>query len=569
MPLLQRVVEPVYLSRGAIPVEVPNELECVTNGTLANIIRQLSSLSKHAEDIFSDLFSEANHIVRRTNSIRVRVDRLGVKVTQLDSNVEEVSLQDIHMRKAFKSSIIYDQQVVSRSTIPTAMLETYKQCDKPPPLDKLNPYREDGKDGLKFYTDPNYFFELWRQDMLKDTERIMLDKGKRPHRVRIEGGARRNKKVRQPHNTREKYRQHAAQREFFDQSHYGISPSQVRLDDNGVPFHGPLRPNSLELHASYNPELYARNSSSPTAYPAPPAYMEHPQYSQYSLPPPYTPNSESQLTPSAYRAIRGTATLRPAHPPPAPPSANNTPTPTLSSGMQLGNLRNRVVSNGREVLPPPPPPPANVMANGPVAHKPHSGQVPTPSTGTPRHYQHYRETNTSSEHETPDMDLPPPPPTPDKDLHKQAPSERSPSPPPPPPSSSVVSPPCAEPAPPPPPPPPPLPPMMNGPIANGDVNKPLISIEAAKAHMKPVEARNKGTSLPQVEEARSDLLAAIREGIKLRKVEDYKQKEVEKQTPPHDVASILARRVAMEFSDSDSNSESEYDSEAWEEDGST
>lgn len=45
------------------------------------------------------------------------------------------------MRKAFKSSVVFDQQVVSRDTMPTAMLETYKNCDKPPPLDILNPYR--------------------------------------------------------------------------------------------------------------------------------------------------------------------------------------------------------------------------------------------------------------------------------------------------------------------------------------------------------------------------------------------------------------------------------------------
>lgn len=55
----------------------------------------------------------------------------------------------------------------------------FQQCDKPPPLDKLNCYRDDGKDGLKFYTDPNYFFELWRQEMIKDTERVMHDKGKK------------------------------------------------------------------------------------------------------------------------------------------------------------------------------------------------------------------------------------------------------------------------------------------------------------------------------------------------------------------------------------------------------
>lgn len=42
------------------------------------------------------------------------------------------------------------------------------------------PYcREDDKDGMKFYTDPGYFFQLWRQEMLKDTERMIHDKGKK------------------------------------------------------------------------------------------------------------------------------------------------------------------------------------------------------------------------------------------------------------------------------------------------------------------------------------------------------------------------------------------------------
>lgn len=40
-------------------------------------------------------------------------------------------------------------------------------------------------------------------------------------------------------------------------------------------------------------------------------------------------------------------------------------------------------------------------------------------------------------------------------------------------------------------------------------------------------------------------------------------KEGERVNAPHDVASILARRVAVEFSDSESGSDSEYDSEGW------
>ena len=44
---------------------------------------------KHAEDIFGELFNEANTFYLRANSLQDRIDRLAVKVTQLDSTVEE------------------------------------------------------------------------------------------------------------------------------------------------------------------------------------------------------------------------------------------------------------------------------------------------------------------------------------------------------------------------------------------------------------------------------------------------------------------------------------------------
>lgn len=182
MPLPKRTIEPIHVARSIYVRDEgaePTELETVTNTTLTNIIRQLSSLSKHSEDLFCELAREAGHLSERSNSLQARIDRLAIKVTQLDSTVEEVSLQDIQLKKAFKSASIFDQQIFSRATMPVAMLETYQTCDKPPPLDKLNCYRDDGKDGLKFYTDPNYFFELWRQEMLKDTERVMHDRVKK------------------------------------------------------------------------------------------------------------------------------------------------------------------------------------------------------------------------------------------------------------------------------------------------------------------------------------------------------------------------------------------------------
>ncbi|KYM92493.1 Wiskott-Aldrich syndrome protein family member 3 [Atta colombica] len=609
MPLPKRLVEPVHVARGTIPEDfpLPSELEAATNGTLANTIRQLSSLSRHAEDLFGELAREAHGLSDRANSLQARIDRLAVKVTQLDSNVEEVSLQDIHMRKAFKSSVVFDQQVVSRDTMPTAMLETYHQCDTPPPLDKLNIYREDGKDGLKFYTDPNYFFDLWSQEMLKDTEKKLHDRGKKPrflsgdislcvdrmridflpHRPRNEGGGggggRHKKRVRQPHNTRERQRQLAVGHGEYIMPTQAVqyrAPHNVQPDDAllGMVMTDPRppRPNSIELRRSYPPEeqhLYSPPSSDHysqkyiliirilfiqgTNYMTQ-GYDENPYGSHYA-------SGQAPIGSDAYQSPGGQSTpsrggrSRPSQPPPAPPSnASSNSTPTVASANNTPT-RGRSMSTGRDTLPPPPPPPGETMSppsmNGSIP--PHllnrSGSrsdSPLPSQrSTPTPPNHSGQLGTDETDPAP-QDLPPPPPTPD------------PTPP------RPISPPCNI---PPPPPPPPPPPVVNGPMAplpltNGDIAK-MIATNPPK--LKPLKSIVDGQlrkpvnpNIPLVD-PRNDLLKAIRDGIKLRKVEKIEQKEVERVNALNDVASILARRVAVEFSDSDSASESECDSEGW------
>ncbi len=89
MPLPERLIQPVAVSRGTLQCTVPDELEGVTNGTLANVIRQLSSLSRHAEEMFGNLFSEAETLATRGANLQARIDKLAVQVTRLDSTVEE------------------------------------------------------------------------------------------------------------------------------------------------------------------------------------------------------------------------------------------------------------------------------------------------------------------------------------------------------------------------------------------------------------------------------------------------------------------------------------------------
>lgn len=622
MPLPKRLVQPVYVARSVyVREELPAELETVTNTTLTNIVRQLSSLSKHAEDLFGELTRDAGNLAERANSLQARIDRLAIKVTQLDSTVEEVSLQDIQLKKAFKSATMFDQQIFSRATMPTAMLEVYQACDKPPPLDKLNCYRDDGKDGLKFYTDPNYFFELWRQEMLKDTERVMHDRGKKVHKPRdgaggVEGGGRQKKRPRAPHNTREKQRQRAIGHgeTLMPNNVIYRTPNAIAQANEEAIYNSTMggniiydsrnsmaaRPNSIELRRSYQPETtvdgggyappsphYQQQQMMQGANSYQQQQQQQPIYDEYNGQPMYGAANSSQMSQESLYApgTPSRSKSRPSQPPPAPPStgsgggtpnASNANTPT----------RGRSMSTGRDNLPPPPPIPEGMQS---PPHLPNGGVVAAKllnrsnsRSGSPQlgantmpaqlpggvqgqgqqplvdqnqialaqlNQQINNLNNLNLQLNQISMnDLPPPPPIPEQLSPKQSPPNV---------------------APPPPPPPPPLldgplspskPPMANGDVMSGG-GMPNGNLIMGQMHqLKKIPPQEKIA----YEDPRSDLMKAIRDGIKLRKVEQRNDAKENDRTIErlHDVASILARRVAIELSES-SDSESDDDSEGW------
>lgn len=88
MPHTKRIVEPVLVSRGQIDPNAKDELECMTNNTLANVIRELSSLSRHAEDLFTELMQETLNVSHRSSQLQKRIDDLRDKATQLNPNVD-------------------------------------------------------------------------------------------------------------------------------------------------------------------------------------------------------------------------------------------------------------------------------------------------------------------------------------------------------------------------------------------------------------------------------------------------------------------------------------------------
>ena len=69
MPFTKHIIEPTNISQCPLPPGEPNELECLSNLTLANVIRQLSSLGKHAGRIFDDLTQDAVKLNKRTQKM--------------------------------------------------------------------------------------------------------------------------------------------------------------------------------------------------------------------------------------------------------------------------------------------------------------------------------------------------------------------------------------------------------------------------------------------------------------------------------------------------------------------
>ncbi|XP_025899260.1 wiskott-Aldrich syndrome protein family member 2 [Nothoprocta perdicaria] len=340
MPLVTRNIEPRHLCRQTLP-SVRSELECMTNITLANVIRQLGSLSKSAEDIFGELFTQANTFASRVSVLVERVDRLQVKVTQLDPKEEEVSLQGINTRKAFKSSTTQDQKLFDRESLPVPVLETYGSCDTPPPLNILSPYRDDGKEALKFYTDPSYFFDLWKEKMLQVTKDIM--KEKRKHRKeKKENPNRGNVNPRKIKTRKEEWEKLKMGQEFVE--------SKDKHGPVGYPSNMVYQNGSIGSNESMDVSCYPPPPQTDSPVPPPPPFPDD------SLPPPpleFSYPADNQRG-SGSGGTKRSSLVSPSHPPPAPPLAalDGPPAPPLPSDLSSSKAKSSLpaVSDARSDL---------------------------------------------------------------------------------------------------------------------------------------------------------------------------------------------------------------------------
>ncbi|XP_062322963.1 actin-binding protein WASF1 isoform X2 [Osmerus eperlanus] len=547
MPLVKRSIEPRHLCHTVLPRAIKNELECVTNVSLANVIRQLSSLSKYAEDLFGELFNEAHSFSFRVNSLQERVDRLSISVTQLDPKEEELSLQGITMRKAFRSSTTQDQQLFDRQTLPIPLQETFHICEQPPPLNILTPYRDDGKEGLKFYTNPSYFFDLWREKMLQDTEDKRKERRKQklqdprmydqvyryldlPGQLKAIDRVHEPEKIpRAPHDRKKEWQKLALGAELAEEeSEEALKQREANgstaFHDNRTPMYmdqmdGPFSLAALpytqmnELLNRTGDRMYSR----PHDPPPPP-----PMHGLGDIKPPSMLSSSSGFSDSRPQSPARTPGFNSNTPPPPPPPLPPPPPPlpsTMSSSGMRGTPPPPIPPLPIQQQPPAiPPPPAPLQIAPGVLHPAPPPVAPPLHSLSPARLQQVLDKGPPPGQSDGGI-LPPPPPPPPLPL-----------------SAARSSSPC-------PPGPPPMPSFPSGASYSGH------------------EGKRHPSNLPPISDARSVLLEAIRKGIQLRKVEEQREQEAKHERVGNDVATILSRRIAVEYSDSED--ESEFDEGDW------
>ena len=170
MPLPRYTIQPTRISQVQMPEKLDNELEFVSNETLCNLMHQMASVASVASEIFDELTTDLAAISNRLGRIEERVTSISSTLKSLPASDEflSVGLQQLSTPVPGVREQELDSQVLNRNTKPRCMQAQYEAAEAPPPLHLMDPLRDDGRTTARLYSDPRFFFDLWRKEMLED-----------------------------------------------------------------------------------------------------------------------------------------------------------------------------------------------------------------------------------------------------------------------------------------------------------------------------------------------------------------------------------------------------------------
>ena len=209
MPLIKRQIQPNSLAKKSLP-PAKNGLETLTNSVIAGTLAQLASLSDFSQDIFEELGEEAKEmgirietLKERTAEINDKVDRATARINFDDdqllgqnssqypyqykkTNKKGKNLASLTLNTAVRNSVAEGMSVLDRSTLPTVLKTYYEtECASPPPIHILDSCREPTdkvQESMKVYTDPDFFFNLWREKIQHENRQKLQKRRKKRNR---------------------------------------------------------------------------------------------------------------------------------------------------------------------------------------------------------------------------------------------------------------------------------------------------------------------------------------------------------------------------------------------------
>lgn len=130
---------------------------------MVGILFQLSELAASAATIFTELMKEAEVAHARMRKLGERIRTVSDQQTQNETFIKTLTLDKLleFPRSIFVSDKNTDSRIFRRDNLSTAVQREYDAAMRPPKLEVLDQFMENGQKALKLYTNPDFFIDEW------------------------------------------------------------------------------------------------------------------------------------------------------------------------------------------------------------------------------------------------------------------------------------------------------------------------------------------------------------------------------------------------------------------------
>lgn len=335
----------------------------VTNQTnLAGILTQFTLLSQYANEMFSNLLTEANVTCNRIKDLSSRTDKLQNSFDSIEGlfqgdMVSLLSKMNNSAREVYTSTDPEEHQHFTVESRSSSIQDVYNKAALPPALELLDPFAEDGKSCLTKYTHPQFFFEKWYEEQVKKLKEMKAER----KRKRAERQAQKSSKS-----------QGARAVKKMRKVRYDPQTGEKIIEEGEGDF-VPIssKRHTLELNTPITDDVPSEHSTSQEATPnVEPDVKKKPKKEKKKKEKSSTPKEASPVPSRASKSTKESGKSKTSISEPAPPAPTETiPEPISAPPPPISN-----------VAPPPPPPPP---VSGPGDAKPKTATPPPPPVHNP------------------------------------------------------------------------------------------------------------------------------------------------------------------------------------------